>query len=195
MNKPSTTPTNRAQYLQGSSVAQCRVVVGVTALLLFWFSIALAAPADRVVAVVEEELVLATELDLNAAMAIHDPQALVLWSDPARSDSERLIDAAVLRAAAGDVSVYTPSDLDVSERVASIRATFDSTAAADAFFARWGLSDSALDQWAQRRLVVERFALRNIRVPPADDAWRGELDTLLTTLRAGSRIRTIREQR
>ena len=93
------------------------------------------------------------------------------------------------------MSVYTPSDLDVSERVASIRATFDSTAAADAFFARWGLSDSALDQWAQRRLVVERFALRNIRVPPADDAWRGELDTLLTTLRAGSRIRTIREQR
>jgi hypothetical protein len=85
--------------------------------------------------------------------------------------------------------------LDVSDRVASIRATFDSTAVADAFFAQWGLSDSALGQWAQRRLVVERFVLRNIRVPPTDDAWGSELDALLTTLRSASRIRTIREQR
>ncbi len=195
LNRLPTASTNRAQNLQGGSVARRGVVVGVIALLLFWFSVALAAPADRVVAVVEEELVLASELDLNTAMAVHDPQALAFWSDPVRSDSERLIDAAILRAAAGDVSLYTPSDLDVGERVASIRATFDSTAVADAFFAQWGLSDSGLGQWAQRRLIVERFLLRNIRVPPTDDAWTEEVDALLTALRGASRIRTIREQR
>ncbi|MGK0344222.1 MAG: hypothetical protein ACI855_000276 [Myxococcota bacterium] len=195
MNRLPTTSTNRAQNLRSGSVAYGGLFVGVIALLLLCCTTALAAPADRVVAVVEEELVLASELDLNAAMAVHDPQALAFWSDPDRSDIERLVDAAILRAAAGDVSLYTPSDRDVSDRVASIRATFTSTAVANTFFAQWGLTDSALGQWAQRRLVIERFVLRTLRVPPTDAAWGSELDVLLTTLRATSRIRTIREQR
>lgn len=195
LNKPPTASTNRAQDLRAGSVAHHGVVVGVIALLLFFICTAPAAPADRVVAVVEEELVLASEIDLSAAMASHDPQALSFWTAADRTERERLIDAAVLRSAAGDVSLYTPSDVDVTERVASIHGTFDSTTSADAFFAQWGMSDTALDQWAQRRLVVERFLLRNTRVPPTDPAWPAQVDVLLAELRDSSRLRTIREQR
>lgn len=151
-------------------------------------------PADRVLAVVEDELVLASEVPLSQALTAHDPDAGPFWTREARDETSRLVEAAAIRAAAGELELYRPSALDISERLQRVRSTFRDRASADTFFARWGLSEADQQAWAEERLTVERYLRRNLRSEVGSGPWNAELDALLDTLRRTTRIRRIEEQ-
>jgi len=152
-------------------------------------------PADRVIAVVDGELVLSSEVDLVAAVTEQDPSASRFWTRPVRNNAQRATDAAIVRASAGDVSLYAPTAAEVRERSTAIRRSFDSAIEADAWLAAWGLQGERLDEQVIGRLVVEKFLARTLPVAESDPGWDTAVDALLDELRDARRIRRIGEQR
>lgn len=160
----------------------------------------LSAPAgavvvDRVVATVEAQLVLASEVEFEAVLVTLDASPSPFF-DPTRGDPlERLVEAAVVREMAGDVAIYQPSDDEVAARVEAIRAKFAERAAWQAFLARWGHDEESLGALLRRRMVVERYLARNVQAKPdtAEAWWRGCRD-LLDNVRPRYRIRYVRTQ-
>jgi hypothetical protein len=157
----------------------------------------LASPAyaevvDRVVASVGEQLVTESEVRLEAVISALDPSPSPFWDRERRPPVDRLVDAAVIRELAGDVSLYQPSDEALALRVDAIRALFPDRSAWDRFLESWGLDEDALRGIVRRRMLVERYLARNVPVPTTDaDAWWRGYDAFVTPLRARYRIRMI----
>jgi hypothetical protein len=152
--------------------------------------LARAQVVDRVVAVVQGQPLLASEVALEADLARLDPSPLPQWR--AGRDPESLaVDALVLRLAAADIGLYQPSQEAVVERVGALREALGPQWTV--FLARHGLDEDRIGPAVRRRMVVERFLARNLPTDPADaEAWLAEYDLALTALRArGLRIRTI----
>ncbi len=163
-----------------------------------------AAPqtVDAVVCVVGDRVITQSDVVLEDALSVRDPSSVPPWSRRARPASERLVDAAVLRLAAGDVSVYRPSEVDVLARVERLR-TREGPAAAMAFLARWGLDEGGLQALVYRRMVVERFVVRALstraaasgrRLEVGAEGWDAEYDALIAELRARTAIRVVRTE-
>jgi len=149
-----------------------------------------ASVVDRVVAVVADQVVLATDLSLGADLAPIDPSPLPFWRSGV--DEEREIDAAILRVAAGDISLYQPSPDAVRLRLERLRARFADRAEWTRFLNRWGLEESTMLAVLSRRMVVESYLRRNIQADPANiDAWRAEYKALMTELRPRIRVRRV----
>ncbi len=86
---------------------------------------------------------------------------------------EALIDLAIARALAGDVSLYQPTQSQVRERLAAVRGTWSDPRDWEAFLARTGHSEEQLAGALYSRIIAERYVLRNVtsRVEGrADDA-------------------------
>ena len=84
-------------------------------LLLLASSTAWADRVDRVVAVVDSQLVLESEVRLEHELSRLDTGASPFWR-ARRAAVERLIDAAAVRVAAGQVVLYQPPDEEVRTR-------------------------------------------------------------------------------
>jgi hypothetical protein len=158
---------------------------------LLWVSWADAALFDRVLAQVDQQLVLASELAIEAGLAEHDPDALPFWrsgADPA----ERLVQGAVIRLAAGDIGLYQPSIDDVQARLDRVRGSFVDRAAWEEFLRVSGTDEAGLRTVLRRRLIVERFLKRNVQASLDEpEAWLQSSDVLLAQLVPRVRIRWV----
>lgn len=148
---------------------------------------------DRVVAQVQQQLVLASEVALEDELTQHDPGALPFWS---RSGPplDVLVQATVLRVAAGDVGLYQPDEADVAARLEAVRRTFEARADWEGFLNRHGLDEVRLSRVLRRRLVAERFLRRNVQASlDTPDLWVAEARAMITQLESRVRIRYVPE--
>ena len=149
------------------------------------------ALVDRIVASVDRDLVLASEVVLSRELAALDPGPTPFWSRPA-DPTEQRIDATILRITAGDIGLYQPPAADVKARLEAVRAAFVDRSTWEAFLGRHGLDEASLRQELRRRMVAERYLLRNLTASPEDHAaWFDQLDELMVTLRPRLRVRRI----
>lgn len=164
-------------------------------LCLAFASAAHAEVVDRLVAVVGAELVLASDIALDAELADVDPSTLPFWRRG--QPDARQIAAAVIRTAAGDIGLYRPSEEAVRERVLAVRDAFVQRHVAregraedwDAFLARWGLDEETFAPILRRRLIVEAYLARNLKSSVDDPAWGAECDALVAQLTTRVRVR------
>ncbi|MCB9688478.1 MAG: hypothetical protein H6735_25805 [Alphaproteobacteria bacterium] len=161
------------------------------ALLLFAVLTARAEIVDRVVAVVEDQPILQSEVRLEAALARVPspvPGFRALHDDPL----QLAIDQTVIRITAAEISLYQPTREQVADGVSAIRASFEDDQAFATFLEDHGLDEERLATVVRRRMIVDRFLLRNLLAPPSDAAaWATECQALLDTLRPRTRIRTV----
>jgi hypothetical protein len=152
---------------------------------------------DAMVCVVGDRVITRSDVVLEESLAARDPSSVPPWSRRDRPALERLVDAAVLRLAAGDVSVYRPGEGDVLARVERLRAR-EGPSATMAFLARWGLDEGGLQALLYRRMVVERYVVRALstraaasgrRLEVGADGWDADYDALIAELRARTAIR------
>lgn len=147
---------------------------------------------DRVVTVVEDDIVLASEVELEAVLAILDPSPIPFWEERERDPHARLVDAAVVRHLAGDLAIYQPTPQEVHARVEAIRAHFPDRAAWTLFLAAWSIDESALRLLMRRRMLVERYLTRTLSEDPADrSTWIAACDHFLGEARRSLRIREV----
>lgn len=150
-----------------------------------WFALLLVLSAhaeviDRVVAIVEEQLITASDVTLEADLARLDASPVPFWSRGHGEALHRLIDAAVIREIARDVVLYRPTDEQIGERVTAMRERFPDRASWQDFLTGRGLDEDGLRAVMERRMVVEAYLLRNIAVPPSDeDRFIDAVDALL----------------
>lgn len=167
------------------------------ALLLAWLLLptARADVVDRVVAVVGDQVLLASEVRLEGELARLDESPLPFW-DPDRGTAlQRLLDAAAIRRSASDLDLYEPHDEAVRDRLEALRSRFPRRADWEEFLARWGLDEPGLLAILRRRMIVERYLLRNLQIRPDDrEAWLQAAEQLLARLRARYEVRAIPER-
>lgn len=162
-----------------------------------WFALLLTLSAraeviDRVVAIVEEQLITASDVALEADLARLDGSPVPFWSREHGEALHRLIDAAVIREIARDVALYRPTDEQIGARVTALRERFPDRASWQDFLTGRGLDEDALRAVMERRMVVEAYLLRNIAVAPSDeDRFIDAVDTLLAPWERRLSIREI----
>jgi hypothetical protein len=156
-----------------------------------------AAPAraevvDRVLYVVEDQVVLLSDVQIDQAIGPLDASPSPFWTRPGVAPEQRVVDAAIIRELAGDVSLYQPSDAAVRERLEAIRLQFPDAAAWSTFLAGRGLEEESLAALLRRRMVSERYLARTLRADPADTrAFQAACDALLEEARPRVRIRYV----
>lgn len=161
----------------------------------FLSSLVVASPVtlvDRVVADVEGELVLMSDVAREALLAEMDPGGTPFWDPAWRTPEDRLIDAAIVRAIAAAVRLYEPSRQDVQRRVEAIRAQFADRRAWRTFLDQIAADESRLEVIVRRRLVVDRYLSRNLLVAESDrKAFQSAAALHLEQLRQAMRVRRI----
>jgi len=151
--------------------------------------IAMAAVLDRVVVEVGTEVILASDIQLEDALAAVDPTPIPQWLTLRVNTRERLIDAATIRNVAASVRLYTPRAAELDARVDALRMQFPSAAAWEGFRATWQLDDADLRILMKRRMVVEAYLLRNVPLKPTDPGWGDAAVQYLDAARDTLRIR------
>lgn len=147
---------------------------------------------DRVVAVVEEQLITASDVALEGDILRYDASPVPFWSRRHGDALHRLIDAAVIRELTGDVALYRPTDEQVGARVEAMRDRFDDRARWQAFLSSRGLDEDGLRVLIERRMIVESYLTRNIAIPVSqDDAFVAAVEALLDPVEKRLRIREV----
>lgn len=150
---------------------------------------------DRVVAVVGQQVVLASDIRFEEEIAHLDQSPLPFWDAGRVTPLRRLLEAAVIRSSAGDLALYAPPDEAVRDRLEVLRGRFVSRADWEEFQRRWGLDEAGLLSVLRRRMVVERYLFRNLQLSPDDrEAWLEAADLLLERLRLRYDVRMIPER-
>jgi hypothetical protein len=163
-------------------------------LLLLCFSSgpALAGVADRIVVVIDRELVMASDVRFEAVLAGLDPTQHPFWHRQHSTPLNRLVDAVVIRRLAGSVSLYVPEPTSVVTRLDVIRTRFGSHESWTAFLTFWGLDELRFVRMLQRRMKVELYLLRNLQSEAETPAaWQIDFEALMGQVRQRSRIRHI----
>lgn len=117
---------------------------------------------DAVVHVVGDRIVTRSDVAFEVDFDPHDRSPIPALDAPEYVVSQRLVDFAILRQAAGDIEIYRPRTEDVSARWARFRDAWARPEDYSAFLLRWGMDDRALQGFLYSRLVVERFVARNV---------------------------------
>jgi hypothetical protein len=147
---------------------------------------------ERVVAVVEGEPILASQVRLDEELAALDPTPLPGWTEVEPDPLQRVISATILRAMAADVALYQPTREQIDARRDALRAAFPDPRAWDAFLARHGRDEEGITTVLRRRMVVEKLLLRNLVTPPdSRERWIAECRALLAQRRPRVRVRLV----
>jgi hypothetical protein len=118
---------------------------------------------DRVVAVVGDRIITASDVRLEATLGARDPSPVdMLRRRQQTAPEEMLIDAAVVRNLAGDIAIYAPSTTDVQQRLAALRATWPDDVSWESFLALHGMTTERLAGRLYSRLVVEAYVFRSV---------------------------------
>jgi hypothetical protein len=151
---------------------------------LLWWCFAHAEIVDRVVAVVDGEPILASDLHLDESLREIDPSPVPFWRASA-DPLDTAVSVVLIRHLAADVALYAPAREAVSERVAALRGAFASHDLWQQFLTVHGLDEQdKIEAVVRRRLVVERYLLRNVQASPDNaDAWLAETSAMLEQLR------------
>lgn len=123
--------------------------------MLLALLLSLAAPAlaeapggpvvvDRVVAAVGDRVITASDVELERALARWDPSPVPAIQARRDDPLQALVDLALARGQAGDISVYEPSPADVRERLAAVRGSWPDPREWAAFLATVGHTEEQL---------------------------------------------------
>lgn len=159
-------------------------MLGVIAAIVAWAEV-----VDRVAAEVGDEIILSSDVALEADLGRIDPSA---WTRRQPDPLARLIDGAVLRAAAGDLRLYQPSAREVDAAVAELHARMGERAWRR-LLDRHGASERQVEVALRRHLIETRFLARAIASGPETAAWAPAVDAVLAPARAAVRVRIIAE--
>lgn len=152
-------------------------------------SLALAEPLDRVLLVVGERIVTQSDVAFETFFDAHDRSPVPAFEDATTPLPDRLRDMAVIRQLAGDVSVFRPSSADVRTRAEAFLAHWPRADDGLAEVRAWGLDEQAFMGHVYSRMVVEKYVLRSLALPPdgQDDAalaaWRARYVPWIAELR------------
>ena len=150
---------------------------------------------DRIVAVVEEEVVLWSEVQLESELSHYIGDRSPFWSHERSDATSRLIEASMLRQLASGIALYAPPEEQVRAELESMRMQFADRTSWLAFLHRHGLDEESLRTWIRRRLVVDRYLARNLDTSVDDRSrWKEAFDPLMARVRLGARVRRIEHQ-
>ncbi|MFZ5475367.1 MAG: hypothetical protein ACOZNI_01220 [Myxococcota bacterium] len=159
-------------------------------------TLAAAEVVDRVRYVVGSRIITQSDVEFEAALDPFDESPVPALDDPAYPVEQRLVDFAVVRELAGDVSVYEPTSAEVRARFERVKATWPRPEDHAAFLARWGVDDEHLMGLLYSRLVVERYVLRNLGaatgVPLDREGWIAAYAPWIAQQRARTTVREVR---
>lgn len=152
---------------------------------------------DRVVAVVGDRLVLASDVALERALSEHDPRPFPIGERADRDALEVAIDAAIIRGLAGDVTVYQPTAAQVRERLDALRETWENPGEYVRFLSAFGLDEERLSGVLYARIVVERYVQRVVVLQSqaageTEDQLRARYDAWIEGAREQVQIRRVR---
>jgi hypothetical protein len=151
-----------------------------------------AETVDRVVAVVEAEPILESQVLLEEELTQFDPAPLPGWTAVVPDPLERMIASTIFRAMASDVKLYQPTREQIEERRTAVRNAIGDPRAWDLFLDRHALDEESIAAVLRRRMVVERLLLRNLVARPDDLAtWTAECRLLLEQVRPRVRVRLV----
>lgn len=165
---------------------------------LLWTALWLAQPAraeliDRVLVVVGDDPLLASDLAADAWLQRYDVSPSPFWAVEPTDALARLIEAAVVRQLAGEVALYRPADEDVERRWEAVMLATGAPAAEVA--AAWtaaGLDGATLRTQLRRRMVVERYLARNLLArPDQPELWAAAYAELIDRERPRARVRAV----
>ncbi len=117
---------------------------------------------DRVVMVVGDRLITASDVQLEQALAAREPSPVVPLEAARPQTLAFLRDVAIIRGMAGETAVYRPTQAEVRGRLDSLRATWPDRASWEAFLQEHGLTPERLEALIFSRMVVERYVQRNV---------------------------------
>ena len=150
---------------------------------------------DRVVAMVDNNVVTASDARLHEALAKLDPSFVPILQGRPGQALDDAINIAVLRSVAGSVPVYLPKPHEVRDRIAQFRARWTDNQALTHFLIEHGLDGERLPAALRRRMIVERVVHRNFG-PAKTNAgeWDNRFDDWMNQQRKSTRIRIVSAQ-
>jgi len=155
----------------------------------------LAGVVDRIAAQIDDQLILESEIRLEEQLTTLGPSISPFWSAEHKNSTGRLVDAAVIRLAAGDIDIYQPTDQEVVARRTQVQRRVGDASAWASFLLRAGQTEQTLDTTLRRRMIVERYLGRNNQTDVADRvAWLKTSDEIVRQLQQRSRVRMIELQ-
>lgn len=162
----------------------------------FWLIVLLATlPAratvvDRVVMVVDDEIILASDVRIEGILTGLDAPPLPFWTLGHGTGDERLREAALVRALAAGVRLYEPDPAEVEGRVQGVRTRLGSSW--EPLQRLTGLDDDAVRRRFVRRMVVERYLARNLAEDPSNrDKWLAACHDLLDQVKGRYSVRVV----
>ena len=118
---------------------------------------------DRVVAVVGDRVLTASDLRLEAALQERDPSPIPLMREVPGDPLQAIIDLALIRKKAGNISLYQPAAADVRARLYLLRKTWvEDPREFDLFLEAWHLDEEGLESLIYSRLIAENFVHRQV---------------------------------
>ncbi|MFT5682253.1 MAG: hypothetical protein ACI8RZ_003171 [Myxococcota bacterium] len=149
---------------------------------------------DRVVVVVDDRIVTASDLALEEDLSMRIPSPILALA--LRTPTDALIDRALIRGLASEVGVYQPSTADVRQRLTAIRSTFSGPEEWADFLNEHGLTEDDLAGRLFSQMVVERYVRRNIELASqanqeSREEYLARYTEWITAHRAVSQIRTV----
>lgn len=139
-------------------------------MLLFAATLARAEVVDRILHIVGDRVVCASDVAFERAFDPHDASPIAALEDPTYAVERRLLDFAIVREQAADTSLYRPDARDVRLRYEAFRDSFASASDFMAFLSAWGMDETRLQGLISSRLVVERYIVRNALYRHGGDA-------------------------
>ena len=148
--------------------------------------------ADRAVALVDNEIVTASDLELHLSLGAHDESFVPILQSNPKTLLDDAIAATLIRSIGGRISVYQPNPAQVRSRLASYRDQWPSVDVWEAHLLRLGQNDQRVYRAIERRLVIERVVSRVVGQPGADlEGWTTRFNTWLKQERARVRVRKV----
>lgn len=138
------------------------VPVSFALLLLLLLPLGRSETVDRVLAVVGDRVITASDVELEEALAGHLDCPEAVLCDPSVPVLDRLMDIALVRGLAGDAATYRPSQQELERRLAAIRSSWTDPTGYSLFLTRFGLTSDDLAGFVYSRMVVEKYVQRNM---------------------------------
>ncbi len=155
---------------------------------------AVAQPAlvDRAMALVDNEVVTASDLKLHLSLGAHYESFVPILRAYPETVLEDAIAATLIRSIGGRISVYQPNPAQVRTRFAIYRDKWPSVDVWETHLMSLGLDQQRLYRAIERRLVIERVVSRVVGQPGEDKAqWTARFDAWLKQEQARVRIRKV----
>lgn len=150
------------------------------------------AIADRAVALVDNEIVTASDMKLHLSLGARDESFVPILGANPETLLDDAISATLIRSIGGRISVYQPNPAQVRARLARYRDQWPSVDVWENHLLSLGLDPQRLYRAIERRLVIERVVSRVVGQPGEDlELWTRRFNSWLEQERARVRVRKV----